>query len=184
MLAKAVANESGANFIYIKAGELLSMYVGESERHVREVFKRAKQVSPSIIFFDEIDALAPRRGADIGNQVTERVVSQMLSEMSGLEEMKDVIVISASVTGDTPILIKTANGKTKLIPIEEFVDPFYYPGEERREIPISGYKCLGFERKNAHAGLRFKESTFKNIRGVFRHKVNEIYEISFLGGKI
>ena len=96
MLAKAVANESGANFIYIKAGELLSMWVGESERHLRDVFRRAKQVAPAIIFFDEIDSLAPKRGLDAGNQVTERVVSQMLAEMSGLEELNDVVVIAAT----------------------------------------------------------------------------------------
>jgi len=96
LLAKAVANESGANFIYIKASELLSMWVGESERHIRDVFRRAKQVAPSIIFFDEIDSLAPRRGTDLGSQATERVVSQMLAEMSGLEELNDVVVIAAT----------------------------------------------------------------------------------------
>ncbi|MEM7813812.1 MAG: CDC48 family AAA ATPase [Candidatus Aenigmatarchaeota archaeon] len=96
LLAKAVAGESGANFIYIKASELLSMWVGESEKHVRDVFRRAKQVAPAIIFFDEIDALTPRRGAAIDSHVTERVVSQMLAEMSGLEEMRDVIVIAAT----------------------------------------------------------------------------------------
>lgn len=96
MLAKAVSGESGANFIYIKASELLSMWVGESEKHVRDVFRRAKQVAPAIIFFDEIDALAPKRGAANDNHVTERVVSQMLAEMSGLEEMRDVIVVAAT----------------------------------------------------------------------------------------
>jgi transitional endoplasmic reticulum ATPase len=96
MLAKATASESGANFIYVKASELLSMWVGESEKHVRDIFKRAKQVSPSIIFFDEIDALTPRRGATADTHVTERVVSQMLAEMSGLEELHDVVVLAAT----------------------------------------------------------------------------------------
>ncbi|MBI2583042.1 MAG: AAA family ATPase [Candidatus Aenigmarchaeota archaeon] len=96
LLAKAVANESGANFIYVKAAELLSMWVGESEKHVREVFKRAKQVAPSIIFFDEIDALAPKRGTTADSHTTERVVSQMLAEMSGLEDMHDVVVLAAT----------------------------------------------------------------------------------------
>ncbi len=96
LLAKAVANESDSNFIYIKAGELLSMWVGESEKKVRDTFRRAKQVSPSIIFFDEVDALTPRRGADAGSHVTERVVAQLLAEMSGLEELKDVVVIAAT----------------------------------------------------------------------------------------
>ncbi|MBI4154057.1 AAA family ATPase, partial [Candidatus Woesearchaeota archaeon] len=95
LLAKAVANESGANFISVKGPELLSMWVGESERHVREVFRRARQVAPAIIFFDEIDAFVPKRGAS-DSRATERVVSQLLSEMSGLEELKDVVVIAAT----------------------------------------------------------------------------------------
>jgi len=96
LLAKAVANESGANFISIKGPEVYSMWLGESERKVREIFRRAKQVAPSIIFFDEIDALAPRRGLSIGTRATETVVSTLLTEMSGLEELKGVIVIAAS----------------------------------------------------------------------------------------
>ena len=96
LLAKAVANESGSNFISVKGPELLSMWVGESERHIREVFRRAKQVAPSIIFFDEIDALVPRRGVGSDSHVTERVVSQLLAEISGLEELNDVIVIAAT----------------------------------------------------------------------------------------
>jgi len=96
LLAKAVANESGANFISIKGPEVYSMWVGESERKLREIFRRAKQVAPSIIFFDEIDALAPRRGLSIGTKVTETVVSTLLIEMSGLEELKGVVVMAAS----------------------------------------------------------------------------------------
>ena len=96
LLAKAVANESGANFISVKGPELLSMYVGESEKHIRETFRRAKQVSPCIIFFDEIDALIPRRGSSRDGHVTERVVSQLLAEISGLEELHDVVVIAAT----------------------------------------------------------------------------------------
>jgi transitional endoplasmic reticulum ATPase len=96
LLAKAVANESGANFISVKGPELLSMWVGESEKHVRDVFRRAKQVAPSIIFFDEIDALVPRRGYGAESHVTERVVSQLLAEISGLEDLHDVVVIAAT----------------------------------------------------------------------------------------
>jgi len=96
LLAKAVATESGANFISIKGPELLSMFVGESERHIRDVFRRAKQVSPSVIFFDEIDALVPRRGSGGDSQVTERVVSQLLTEISGLEDLHDVVVLAAT----------------------------------------------------------------------------------------
>jgi transitional endoplasmic reticulum ATPase len=96
LLAKAVAKESEANFIAIRGPELLSKWVGESEKHVREVFRRAKQVAPTIIFFDEIDSLAPRRGLEMGSRVSENVVSTILTEMSGLEELHDVIILGAT----------------------------------------------------------------------------------------
>ncbi len=96
LLAKAVANESGANFISIKGPELRSKWVGESEKMIRDLFRRAKQVSPTILFFDEVDALAPRRGGSFGEQATESIVSQLLTEMSGLEELKGVVVVAAS----------------------------------------------------------------------------------------
>jgi len=96
LLAKAVANESGANFISVKGPELKSKWVGESERMVRDLFRRAKQVAPCIIFFDEIDALAPKRGIGYGEHATESIVSQLLSEMSGLEELRGVVIIAAT----------------------------------------------------------------------------------------
>ena len=97
MLAKAVANESECNFISVKGPELLSKWVGESEKGVREIFRKARQASPSIIFFDEVDALVPKRGTYIGSShVTESVVSQILTELDGLEELKNVTVISAT----------------------------------------------------------------------------------------
>jgi len=96
LLAKAVAKESEANFIQVKGPSLLSMWVGESEKGMRKVFERAKQVSPCIIFFDEIDALAGKRGIDAGTKVTERVLNQMLAEMDGLEDLNDILVIGAT----------------------------------------------------------------------------------------
>jgi transitional endoplasmic reticulum ATPase len=97
LLAKAVANESECNFISVKGPELLSKWVGESERGIREVFRKARQAAPSIIFFDEIDALLPKRGAYIGSShVTESVVSQILTELDGLEELNDVVVLGAT----------------------------------------------------------------------------------------
>jgi transitional endoplasmic reticulum ATPase len=97
LLVKAVAKQSGLNFIAVKGPELLSKYVGESERGVREVFKKARQASPCIVFFDEIDALAPRRGGGGGDShVAERVVSQLLTEMDGIEELKGIIVLAAT----------------------------------------------------------------------------------------
>ncbi|MBI5955978.1 MAG: CDC48 family AAA ATPase [Chloroflexi bacterium] len=96
LLAKAVAKESEVNFIAVKGPQLLTMWVGESERAVREVFKKAKQASPCIVFFDELDALTPRRGAGADSHVTERVVSQFLAEMDGIEELKGVVVLAAT----------------------------------------------------------------------------------------
>ena len=96
LIAKAVANESNANFISIKGPEILSKWVGESEKAVRELFKRAKQVAPTIVFLDELDAIAPRRGVYSGSHVTESVVNQLLTSMDGLESMEGVVVIGAT----------------------------------------------------------------------------------------
>ncbi|PKL64921.1 MAG: AAA family ATPase [Methanomicrobiales archaeon HGW-Methanomicrobiales-3] len=97
LLAKAVANESECNFIAIKGPELLSKWVGESEKGVREIFRKARQASPSIIFFDEIDALVPKRGSFQGSShVTESVVSQILTEIDGMEELKNVTILAAT----------------------------------------------------------------------------------------
>ncbi|XP_015252746.1 PREDICTED: spermatogenesis-associated protein 5 [Cyprinodon variegatus] len=97
MIAKALANESGLNFLAIKGPELLSKYVGESERAVREVFRKARAVSPSIVFFDEIDALASERGSSAGSSgVGDRVLAQLLTEMDGIEQLRDVTVLAAT----------------------------------------------------------------------------------------
>lgn len=97
LLAKAVANESEANFISVKGPELLSKWVGESEKSVREIFHKARQAAPSVIFMDELDSLVPTRGGGGGDsQVTERVISQILTELDGLEELRDVVIIGAT----------------------------------------------------------------------------------------
>jgi transitional endoplasmic reticulum ATPase len=96
LLAKAVANESGANFLSVKGPEVLSKWVGESEKAVREIFKKAKQSSPSIVFLDEIDSIAPRRGAYEGSHVTESIVNQLLTSIDGMEGMEGVVVIAAT----------------------------------------------------------------------------------------
>ena len=101
LIAKAVATTSEANFISIKGPELLSKWVGESEKGVREVFRKARQAAPCIVFFDEIDAVAPKRGGSSGDShVTERVISQMLTELDGLEDLKGVVVIAATNRAD------------------------------------------------------------------------------------
>jgi len=97
LLAKAVANESDANFIAVKGPELLSKWVGESEKGVREVFRKARQTAPTVIFFDEIDSIASTRGgSNTDSGVTQRVVNQLLTEIDGLEELQDVAVIAAT----------------------------------------------------------------------------------------
>jgi transitional endoplasmic reticulum ATPase len=97
LLAKAVATESGANFISVKGPEVLSKWVGESEKAVRKIFAKARQVAPSIVFFDEIDAIAAQRsGMDTGSNSDARVVNQILTEMDGMEDMKDVVVMAAT----------------------------------------------------------------------------------------
>jgi transitional endoplasmic reticulum ATPase len=98
LLAKALARESGVNFISVKGPSLMSKYVGESERAIREVFKTAKQAAPSILYFDEIESLTPTRGRDSGasSSFTDRVIGQFLSEMSGIEELRGVVVLATT----------------------------------------------------------------------------------------
>jgi len=100
LLAKAVATESEANFVSVRGPELLSKWVGESERGIREIFKRARQSAPCVIFFDEIDSIAPIRGAGGETAVSERVVSQLLTELDGMENMHGVIVLAATNRAD------------------------------------------------------------------------------------
>jgi transitional endoplasmic reticulum ATPase len=109
LIAKAVANETNANFISVRGPQLLSKWVGESEKAIRQTFRKARQVSPTVVFFDELDSLAPSRGQEMGNNVSERVVNQLLTELDGLEEMGDVMVIGATNRPDMidPALIRS-----------------------------------------------------------------------------
>lgn len=109
LIARAVANSSDANFVSVKGPELLDKYVGESERAVRDVFQRARQSAPTVVFFDEIDAVAPERGGGSDSRVTERVVSQLLTELDGIEELRNVVVVGATNRPDIldPALLRT-----------------------------------------------------------------------------
>ena len=126
LLAKAVANESETNFILVRGPEILNKFVGESEKGIRKVFEKARQASPTIIFFDEIDALAPKRGLSNDSQVMERVVNTLLSEMDGLEELNDLVVVAATNRPDIldPALLRPGRFDRLL-----FVGP---PSEEER----------------------------------------------------
>ncbi|HMB51094.1 MAG TPA: AAA family ATPase, partial [Natronoarchaeum rubrum] len=109
LMAKAVANETNANFISVRGPQLLSKWVGESEKAIRQTFRKARQVAPTVIFFDELDSLAPSRSQEMGSNVSERVVNQLLTELDGLEEMEDVMVIGATNRPDMidPALIRS-----------------------------------------------------------------------------
>jgi transitional endoplasmic reticulum ATPase len=141
LIAKAVASESGANFIPVRGPQLLSKWVGESERAVREVFKKARQVAPSIIFFDEIDALAPSRGSSSDSHVIDNVLNQILTEMDGLEELKDVVVMGATNRPDIvdPALLR-AGRFDRLVYIGEptFEDRKKIIGIHTRFMPLVG----------------------------------------------
>ena len=100
LLAKAVATESEANFISVRGPELLSKWVGESERGIREIFRRARQAAPCVVFFDEIDSVAPTRGMGGDSMVTERVVSQLLTELDGIQALSGVVVLAATNRAD------------------------------------------------------------------------------------
>jgi transitional endoplasmic reticulum ATPase len=120
LIARALATESKANFISIKGPEIMSKWVGESEKAIRMIFKKAKQVSPSIVFLDEIDAIAPRRGSHFDSGATERVVNQLLTSMDGLEDMENVFVIAATNRPDIvdPALLRPGRfDKLMLMPV-------------------------------------------------------------------
>ncbi len=126
LVAKAVANESNANFIAVKGPELLSKWVGESERAVRKIFRKARQVAPCIIFFDEIDSLAGKRGSD-ASKVSDRVLNQLLTEMDGIEKLNGVVVMAATNRPDLvdPALMRPGRFDTQIyIP---------FPNEEARK---------------------------------------------------
>ena len=143
LLAKAVANESECNFISIKGPELLSKWVGESEKGVREMFRKARQAAPSIIFFDEIDSLVPKRGSYIGSShVTESVVSQILTELDGLEELKNVVVLAAT---NRPDMLDTALLRPGRLDRVIYVPP---PDEEGRKKIFEVYLAEAGEEGN------------------------------------
>jgi transitional endoplasmic reticulum ATPase len=109
LMAKAVANETGANFISVRGPQLLSKWVGESEKAIRQTFRKARQVAPCVIFFDELDSLAPSRSGGGESRVSERVVNQLLTELDGLEELEDVMVVAATNRPDMidPALLRS-----------------------------------------------------------------------------
>lgn len=140
LMAKALANESNANFISIKGPEIMSKWVGESEKAVRRVFKKAKQVSPAIVFLDELDSIAPKRGSDGDNNVTERVVNQLLTSLDGLEGLGKVTVMAATNRPDIvdPALLRPGRfDLLVLIPIPDAVARKSILEIHTREMPLA-----------------------------------------------
>jgi len=205
LLAKAVAHESNANFILVNGPEILSKWYGESEKKLREIFQKAKQVAPCIIFFDEIDALAPSRGGTM-HEVTERIVSQLLTLMSGLEELRNVFVLAATNRPDIidpallrpgrfdrHILIPSPDAKarlnilkihTKHMPLAKNVDleaitkkTNGFSGADLEELcREAGMNAL---RKDIKSGIVEKEDfekALKNISPSVSDKMNEAYK--------
>jgi transitional endoplasmic reticulum ATPase len=146
LIAKAVATETNANFISIRGSQLLSKWMGESEKAIREVFKKARQVAPCVVFFDELDAIAPTRGTDGSSKAMERVVNQLLIELDGLEVLKDVVVVAAT---NRPDLIDPALIRSGRFDRAVFIGPPSRNGREEvlkihtRHIPISEDVDLG-----------------------------------------
>jgi CDC48 subfamily AAA family ATPase len=139
LLAKAVANESKANFISIKGPEVMSKWVGESEKAVRELFKKARQVAPTIVFLDELDSIAPMRGTDAGSRVTDSVVNQLLTSIDGLESMEGVVVIGATNRPDIidPSLLRPGRfDRLVLVPAPDFDSRVEILKIHTKQIPI------------------------------------------------
>ncbi|XP_036407690.1 ATPase family protein 2 homolog [Megalops cyprinoides] len=146
MIAKALANESGLNFLAVKGPELLSKYVGESERAVREVFRKARAVAPSIVFFDEIDALAVERGSSSGSgAVADRVLAQLLTEMDGIEQLRDVTVLAATNRPDVIDKALMRPGRLDRIvyvPLPDAATRREIFSLQFRSMPVAGDVCL------------------------------------------
>jgi transitional endoplasmic reticulum ATPase len=162
LLAKAVAHESKANFISIKGPEVLSKWVGESEKAVRELFKKARQVAPTIVFLDEIDSIAPRRGTFEGSHVTESVVNQLLTSIDGLESMEGVVVIGATNRPDIidPGLLRPGRfDRLILTPAPDAVSRFEIFKIHTKDMPlyISEEESKKIERELENEQLDFEK---------------------------
>lgn len=166
MVAKAVSNESKANFISIKGPELLNKYVGESEKAVRQLFKRARASAPCVIFFDELDSLCPRRGSE-NNASSERVVNQLLTEMDGLDDRRNVFVIAATNRPDIidPAMLRPGRlDKLLYVPLPTNEDRLSILTTVTRSLPLSkdvnlrdiafSHQCEGYSGADISALVR------------------------------
>jgi transitional endoplasmic reticulum ATPase len=189
LLAKAVANESNANFITVKGPEILNKWVGESEKAIREIFRKARQVSPSIIFFDEIDAIAPRRGQHFDSGVTERIVNQILTEIDGIEDLTDVVVIAATNRPDIidPALLRPGRfDRTIFVPLPDKEARLQILEVHTRNVPLAKNVDLkklaemteGYSGADLEALVR--EAVILAMRDAYeKGKMEELEEVSW-----
>ena len=182
LLAKAVATETNANFISIKGPELVSKWVGESEKHIREIFKKARQVAPSIIFFDEFDSISQHRGSSL-NDSTERMVNQLLTELDGVEELERVMVIAA--TNRIDLIDKALLRPGRIDAIVELNIPNYETRKKILEVhtknmPIEkNFKIENYAEKTdgwtgADLALICREAGIMSIKRAYREKGKEL----------
>ena len=185
LLAKAVATEAGVNFIAIRGPEVLSKWVGESERAIRELFRRARQYAPAIIFFDEIDAIAPVRGLSADTNVTERVVSQLLTELDGIITLKNVVFIAATNRPDMvdPALLRPGRiDKLIYVPPPDKQARLQILKIHTRNMPLApdvdleyiasiteGYTGADLEALVREAGLRALRENFNAMQVKMKH---------------
>ena len=182
LIAKAVAHESGANFIAIKGPELLSKWVGESEKAVRDIFKKARQVAPAIIFFDELDSLTPARGAADGSRTTENVLNQILTEMDGIEELNDVMILAASNRPDIidPALLRSGRfDRLVYIPEPEEADRKEILTVHMQNMPIEG---SSFDEAVTET-IGLDEASIEALAAKFSGKTVTIKQIKTASGK-
>ncbi|MCX8179549.1 MAG: CDC48 family AAA ATPase [Candidatus Aenigmarchaeota archaeon] len=193
LLAKAVATESNANFISVKGPELLSKWYGESEKRIRELFRRAKQVAPSIIFFDEIDSLAPKRGRSVNDTASEKIVSQLLTELSGIEDLGGVVVIGATNRPDMidpallrpgrfdrHILVNPPDEKARLKILEIKTKKMPLKGVDLKELAkrTEGYSGADLEALVREAGMFALRENANDVKEKHFEKALEIVKPS------
>ncbi|KAG5499255.1 hypothetical protein JIQ42_04068 [Leishmania sp. Namibia] len=189
LVAKAIANQSGANFISIKGPELLNKFVGESERSVRMVFARGRASAPCVLFFDELDALAPRRGSDRANPSSERVVNQLLTELDGVEGRKDVYVIGATNRPDMidPAMLRPGRlDKLLYVPLPSAAQRVSILQTHARKYPVDtkvDLERLGHDERltgfsGADLAALMREASLVALKGVYEsHTLDELEDL-------
>ena len=176
LLAKAIATESEANFISIKGPELLSKWVGESEKAIREIFKKARQTAPTIIFFDEIDSIAPMRGVHQGSHVTETVVNQILTELDGIERLENVMIIGATNRPDImdPSLLRPGRfDRLVLVPLPDKEARHEIVKVHTKEMPLKGIKTEEIaEKTEGYTGADIEALMRESAMNALREDAN------------